>query len=76
MTAAEARTVLEEFWESCGPTTVEQGTQALLAAYQLGDKEEFAGILGEVVYPGLEADRGDVAWEVLTAFKQSDIAPQ
>jgi hypothetical protein len=69
--AAAARAILDAFWNSYGETSAEEGAQVLLAAYALGDKKEFTTVLYEVISPVND----DVTWEMLTAFKQSDVVP-
>lgn len=44
----KAQAVLDDFWNSTGETTFEQYTEALAAAFDLGNRREFANVLCEV----------------------------
>lgn len=59
--AAHAVTVAA-FWNAVGPTSTTENIEALVAAYRLGDPEQFASVMCEVTT--------DSALEIVRAFVQ------
>lgn len=51
MTLAAHAVRLAAFWNSVGPTTTDDFVDVLVAAYQLGNPEQFASVLCEVSTP-------------------------
>jgi hypothetical protein len=69
MTLAAHAVTLATFWKGIGPTSAGEYTDVLVAAYELGDPEQFASVLCEVS----TSDQGS-ALEIAKAFTERVIA--